>query len=105
MQYRLEVFGFVASSDLASEYSSTTPTDQDNYFANFGLIDQQNAFEWVQNHIQDFGGDPSNVTAFGVSAGSGSLHMHILSGDPAFDRAILMVWICTDYGSHALENP
>jgi carboxylesterase type B len=54
IQYRLGAFGFVASSDLASEYSSTTPTDQDNYFANFGLIDQRNAFEWVQNHIQVF---------------------------------------------------
>lgn len=30
------------------------------------------------------------MTAFGISAGSGSLHMHILSGDPLFDRAILM---------------
>jgi carboxylesterase type B len=54
------------------------------------LVDQQNAFEWVRNHIKDFGGDPSNVTAFGVSAGSGSLHLHMLSGKPLFDRAILM---------------
>ena len=89
MNYRLGVFGFAASADLASEHKSATSTDPD-YFANFGLVDQRNAFEWIQAHIKDFGGDPSNVTAFGVSAGSASLHMHILSGKPLFDRAILM---------------
>lgn len=92
INYRLGVFGFLASSDLASQHeskSSKVPNVPD-YFGNFGLIDQRNAFEWVQSHIQDFGGDPANVTAFGVSAGSGSLHMHILSGTPLFDRAILM---------------
>lgn len=88
INYRLGVFGFAASSDLASEFNSTTPAPSE-YFGNFGLIDQINAFEWVQNHIQDFGGDPSRVTAFGVSAGSGSLHHQILSGKPLFDRAIL----------------
>lgn len=61
-----------------------------DYFANFGIVDQRNAFEWVQNHIKDFGGDPSNVIAVGVSAGSASIHLHILSGNPLFDRAILM---------------
>lgn len=97
INYRLGIFGFGASSDLASEYGSTTskpsfplPNQPPDYFGNFGFVDQRNAFEWVQNHIQDFGGDPFNVTAFGVSAGSGSLHLHILSGKPLFDRAILM---------------
>jgi carboxylesterase type B len=92
INYRLGVFGFVASSDLASEHESiiSKRANVPDYFGNFGLIDQHNAFEWVQSHIQDFGGDPQNVTAFGVSAGSGSLHQHILSGKPLFDRAILM---------------
>ncbi|KAG4431617.1 hypothetical protein IFR05_012910 [Cadophora sp. M221] len=85
--YRLGVFGFAASSDLLSEHNSTSSSDP---FANFGLHDQRTAFQWIQSHIQDFGGDPNNVTAFGVSAGSASLHMHILSGTPLFDRAILM---------------
>lgn len=92
INYRLGVFGFVASSDLASEYESITSESASvpDYFGNFGLIDQRNAFEWVQSHIQDFGGDPKNITAFGVSAGGGSLHMYILSGKPLFDRAIMM---------------
>ena len=44
----------------------------------------------MRDHISDFGGDPSNVTAFGISAGSASVHYHILTGDPLFDRAIMM---------------
>ncbi len=78
INYRLGIFGFAASSDLASEHDSRTSNGDisqlaPDYLGNFGIVDQRNAFEWVQNHIQDFGGDPSDVTAFGVSAGSGSL--------------------------------
>ncbi|KAH7336202.1 Carboxylesterase [Rhexocercosporidium sp. MPI-PUGE-AT-0058] len=87
ISYRLGIFGFAASTDLLSEHSSTSHSVP---FANFGLHDQRTAFQWIQSHIQDFGGDPNNVTAFGVSAGSASLHMHILSGTPLFDRAVLM---------------
>jgi carboxylesterase type B len=53
-------------------------------------VDQIHALEWVRDHIGDFGGNPANVTAFGVSAGSASIHYHILTGTPLFDRAILM---------------
>ena len=107
IQYRLGPFGFCASEDLATEHASTS-SDSDNkspdYFGNFGMVDQRNAFEWVQNHIHDFGGDPSNVTAFGLSAGSGSLHMHILGGDPLFDRAILMSGSAPMMGPLPLET-
>ncbi|KAG0645237.1 Lipase 3 [Hyphodiscus hymeniophilus] len=90
IQYRLGAFGFLASDDLAEEHASKSEDKETNPFGNFGMVDQRNAFEWVKNNIQDFGGDPANVTAFGLSAGSGSLHMHIIGGDPLFDRAILM---------------
>ncbi|KAL2069060.1 hypothetical protein VTL71DRAFT_15398 [Oculimacula yallundae] len=89
--YRLGVFGFLASNDLLSEHTSAAASASElEPFANFGLHDQKTAFQWIQTHISDFGGDPENVTACGVSAGSASLHMHILSGKPLFDRAILM---------------
>ena len=87
IQYRLGALGFLASDDLAEEHSKNSDSD---LFGNFGIVDQQNAFKWVQNHIKDFGGDPAKVTAFGLSAGSGSLHMQMLGGNPLFDRAILM---------------
>lgn len=57
---------------------------------NFGLYDQRNAFFWIRKFISGFGGDPDNVTAFGESAGSGSLCIHMCSTVPLFRRAILM---------------
>lgn len=95
--YRLGPLGFAASEDLATEQDSAVTTELDcngdiseNVLGNYGLVDQRKALLWVRDHIRDFGGDPTNVTAFGISAGSASIHFHILSGDPLFDRAIMM---------------
>lgn len=91
INYRLGPLGFAMSSDLSSDDTSEAgQQDTPRYRGNFGLIDQRNALEWVQSHIRDFGGDPERVTTFGVSAGSASIHYHILTGQPLFDRAIMM---------------
>ncbi len=49
-----EPFGFAGRSDL-------------------GLQDQITALTYVQRHIADFGGDPTNVSLFGESAGGCSV--------------------------------
>ncbi|KPI37534.1 Lipase 3 [Cyphellophora attinorum] len=87
--YRLGPLGFAASDALQAEFG-TSPNATGPASGNYGFEDQRNALRWVHEHIADFGGDPDNVTAFGVSAGSASVHYHILTGDPMFDKAICM---------------
>jgi para-nitrobenzyl esterase len=65
LNYRLGALGFFAHPALESE-SPGGP-------ANFGLLDQIAALQWVQRNIAQFGGDPSNVTIFGESSGAKSV--------------------------------
>lgn len=62
IQYRLGAFGFL-SSDEVSRFG--TP--------NAGLLDQHFALEWTQSYIELFGGNASQVTIGGESAGGGSV--------------------------------
>jgi para-nitrobenzyl esterase len=62
LNYRLGLFGFLASHDLA--------TEQQGHAGSYGLTDITAALRWVQANIHAFGGDPHNVTLFGESAGS-----------------------------------
>jgi para-nitrobenzyl esterase len=66
IQYRLNAFGFLAHPELTAE-------SEHGSSGNYGLLDQIAALEWVQRNISSFGGDPSNVTIFGESAGSWSV--------------------------------
>ncbi|MFJ6530538.1 carboxylesterase/lipase family protein [Streptomyces longwoodensis] len=61
LNYRLGAFGFLSRTDLDQEAGHS---------GNYGLQDQIAALRWVQQNIGSFGGDPSNVTLFGESAGA-----------------------------------
>ncbi|KAJ9600061.1 hypothetical protein L9F63_009642, partial [Diploptera punctata] len=77
INYRLGALGFLSTGD------EVIP-------GNNGLKDQVMALRWVQQNIAHFGGDPSNVTIFGMSAGAASVHYHLLSpmSKGLFHRAI-----------------
>ena len=65
---------------------------------NRGLLDQVEALRWVRDNIGALGGDASNVTVFGESAGGGSI-LHLMampSAQGLFRRAIVQSG-ATDY--------
>jgi para-nitrobenzyl esterase len=63
VNYRLDVFGFLALPALADESPHGAA-------GNYGLLDQVAALRWVRRNIAAFGGDPGQVTIGGESAGS-----------------------------------
>lgn len=78
--YRLGVFGFFYLGNDVADFKS-----------NLGFRDQVFALQWVQENIHSFGGDPSQVTIFGNSAGSESIGLHLMANASKnlFKNAIL----------------
>lgn len=88
LNYRLGPLGFFAHPGLAAAGQSV---------GNQGLLDQNFALRWVHDNISVFGGDPSNVTIFGESAGSSDVCHHVASPLSAglFKQAISESGGCT----------
>ncbi|KZV96659.1 alpha/beta-hydrolase [Exidia glandulosa HHB12029] len=70
INYRLNTFGFLASSLVP---------DED---LNVGLLDSRMALEFLHQNIAAFGGDPSKITIWGQSAGAGTVQAHVMFPPP-----------------------
>jgi len=84
VNYRLGRFGFFAHPALIGANEGPV--------GNFGYMDQIAALHWIQRNIGAFGGDSSQVTLIGESAGGDSV-MHLLTSPQTtglFQRAIVM---------------
>ncbi|TFY81862.1 hypothetical protein EWM64_g2152 [Hericium alpestre] len=68
LNYRVNAFGFLASEEVKAAG-----------VGNLGLYDQREALRWVQKYITAFGGDPEKVTIYGISAGSVSVALQMLT--------------------------
>jgi carboxylesterase type B len=70
--YRLNLFGFLSSSELLQACP--------DFGVNLGFWDQRLALQWTWENISYFGGNPSNITVSGYSAGAHSV-FHQLAYD------------------------
>ncbi len=97
--YRLAALGFMTHPDLIKE--------QPDAPANFGYLDQQAGLKWVQRNIEAFGGDPSNVTIAGQSAGGGSVMSHLAcpSNKGLFNKAIIQSAVIRFLNAGSLFTP
>lgn len=82
INYRLGPFGYLAHPALTEESGTS---------GNYGLLDQVAALRWIKQNIARFGGDPTNVTIFGESAGAQSVSelMATPLADGLYEKAIL----------------
>ncbi|KAJ7154740.1 Alpha/Beta hydrolase protein [Mycena filopes] len=98
--FRIGLFGFAASELIREDNEAVDEAGAGNY----GLRDQRVAMEWIHRFIQEFGGDPTNVTLFGESSGAADILCHLLSTAndrrPLFHRAIIQSAIV----DHSIPN-
>jgi len=77
--YRLNALGF-----------NTYTKGENGQTGTQAMEDQRLAMKWTHDNIQGFGGDPTQVTLFGESAGAFSIMYHLVSPPswPYFSKAI-----------------
>ncbi|TID25847.1 putative carboxylesterase family protein [Venturia nashicola] len=94
--YRLGALGFLNSALTKREG-----------LLNVGLKDQVLLMEWVQENVAKFGGDPGNVTLFGLSAGAHSIGHHVAninSGKTLFHKVAIESGGITSRAVHSYDS-
>jgi len=92
MNHRLNIIGTLDLSAYGPEYAQSRYT---------GTADLVAALQWVHDNIENFGGDPGNVTIFGQSGGGGKVArmMHIPAAKGLFHKAV-----CQSGGGEVLTD-
>ena len=100
VNYRLGLFGWFSSEHLRN---TSDGLDQSS---NFGQLDLIKGLEWVNENIASFGGDASNVTIFGESAGGHNVLTLLASplADGLFHKAISQSGYVSSYSQDFAEN-
>lgn len=82
VNHRLNILGFLDLSACGSNYAQS---------ANVGMLDIVKALEWIKKNIENFGGNPSDVTIVGESGGGGKVGtlMCMPSAKGLFHKAII----------------
>ena len=88
VNYRLAQLGFLGHASFGAGAAAGQGT--------FGLLDQIAALAWVRDNIAAVGGDPSNVTIFGESAGARDVCALVAAPGAAgtFHRAVMQSGAC-----------
>lgn len=82
VNHRLNILGFLDLSACGDKYAQS---------ANVGMLDIVKALEWINKNIENFGGNPSDVTIVGESGGGGKVGtlMCMPSAKGLFHKAII----------------
>ncbi|KAM0308222.1 hypothetical protein ACHAO8_010204 [Botrytis cinerea] len=92
INYRLNIFGF-----------ARLPLLTDTKSLNVGMRDQRIALEWIKDNIKSFGGDPSRITAYGLSAGGTLISLQTLAYGGKKGAPFQQAWIMSGPPGTALN--
>ena len=97
VNHRLNILGFLDLSAVSERY---------RYSGNVGMLDVVQALQWVRDNIEQFGGDPDNVTIFGESGGGGKVGtlMCMPAAKGLFHKAIIMSGTILNVNTHAMTQ-
>lgn len=82
INHRLNILGFLDLSAVDEKYAHS---------ANVGVLDIVKALEWINENIENFGGNPADVTIVGESGGGGKVGtiMCMPAAQGLFQKAII----------------
>ncbi len=82
VNHRLNILGFLDLSACGPDYAQS---------ANVGMLDIVIALEWIRKNIENFGGNPADVTILGESGGGGKVGtlMCMPAAKGLFNKAII----------------